>query len=162
MTRTLSALNFGAAVPAGWDVRISAPAAGPAGAVNYPVLHAANFPLPVWREDFGGEEVLARMTGRQVFVALLGYGTDGAGRGLFAAAGLPRPLHPEWFDPYQMQRPRAGMAGMQRFFTAQARKFCLYAVLGSYAQRAGLVPVINQFLAGVTIQPAATAAQGSP
>ena len=161
MSPALNTLNFGVAVPPGWDVRISDSALGPAGAVDYPVVHAANFPLPTWREDFGGE-VVAAMTGGQVFVAILGYGSDAAGQGLFAAAGLPRPVHPDWFDPHQMQRPVAGMAGLQRFFTAQRRAFCLYAVLGSYTRRAALVPLVNKFLAGVTIQRAASAVQGAP
>ncbi len=157
----LQALGFRVAVPAGWDVRILSASSGPAGTIDYPVLHAANFALPARREDFGGEFVAA-MTPRQVFVALLGYGTNSAGKGLFATTGLPGPARPEWFDPYQMQRPFPGKAGTQRFFTAEARTFCLYAVLGSYPQRRALVPVINQFLAGVTIQPTTTPAMGHP
>ncbi|MDQ1398171.1 MAG: hypothetical protein QOG97_713 [Acidimicrobiaceae bacterium] len=158
---TVRTLQFDVAVPNGWDVRIKGSAPGTSGSVDYPVVHAANFALSATREDFGGE-LVARMTGRQVFVALLGYGSDGAGHGLFAPSGLPRALQPDWFDPLAMQRPIAGMAGVQRFFSAEGRKFCLYAVLGSYARRAVLVPAVNQFLAGVTIQPAASAAQGAP
>jgi hypothetical protein len=148
----LEALGFRVAVPPGWDVRILSASSGPAGTIDYPVLHAANFALPARREDFGGEFVAA-MTPRQVFVALLGYGTDNAGTGLFATAGLPRPATADWFDPYQMQRPFPGKAGTQRFFSAEGRTFCLYAVVGSFAQRRPLVLTINQFLAGVTIQP---------
>jgi hypothetical protein len=163
VTTRLETFDFGIAVPAGWDVRITRTTSGPAGSVDYPVVHAANFPLPRRREDFGGE-LAASMTVRHVFVALLGYGSAGAGQGLFAAAGLPRPVQPDWFDPYQMQRPVVGRAGLQRFFSAERRAFCLYAVVGSFAQRATLVPLINQFLAGVTIQPSATASanQGNP
>ena len=129
--------------------------------MDYPVVHAANFPLPAHREDFGGE-LVARMRRSQVFVALLGYGSGPADQGLFAAADLPRPLSPDWFDPSQMQRPFAGKAGVQRFFTAQGRAFCLYTVLGSFAHRATLVHLVNHFLAGVTIEPAAPAEEGTP
>lgn len=161
MTRLLTALNFGVTVPSGWDVRIRGGASGPAGAVDYAVVHAANFALPAQREDFGGP-LVSRMSAKQVFVALLGYGSEWAGQGLFAAEGLPHPLPASAFNPYQMQRPVAGMAGVQRFFTAQGRTFCLYAVIGSFARRGVLVPLVNKFLAGVTIKPAATAAAGTP
>jgi hypothetical protein len=158
---TLRTLQFDVAVPAGWDVRITAETAGLAGSVDYPVVHAANFALPATRQDFGGD-LVTHMTRSQVFVALLGYGSDGAGHGLFAPSGLPLTLDPAWFDPLAMQRPIAGMAGVQRFFSAQGRKFCLYAVVGSYARRTVLAPVVDRFLAGVTIQPAASADQGAP
>ncbi len=155
MSQTLRALGFSVVVPAGWDVRIVGATSGPDGTIDYPVLHAANFPLPAGREDFGGE-FLAAMTTRQVFVALLGYGSDAAGRGLFAPAGVPAPVRSDSFDPFQMQRPFPGLAGLQRFFSAENRAFCLYAVIGSYAQRTSVVPIVNQFLAGVTIQPLST------
>ncbi len=161
VSNTVRTVQFDIAVPNGWDVRIKASAAGAQGSVDYPVVHAANFALPTRREDFGGA-VVEGMNRGQVFVALLGYGADGAGHGLFAPSGLPRPLHPDWFDPQAMQRPIAAMAGVQRFFSAQGRKFCLYVVVGSYDRRAVLVASINQFLAGVTIQAAASAAQGAP
>ena len=150
-SHTLSAFGFEVAVPGGWDIRVGVAPAGPHGASNFPIVHAANFALPARRQDFGGE-VVAAMAGDQVFVALLGYG-PGGGHGLFAPVGLPQPLDADWFDPWQMQRPVPGRAGVQRFFTAQQKKFCLYAVVGSYAQRSSLVAGINRYLAGVTIHP---------
>jgi hypothetical protein len=162
MSPGLHTLGFAVAIPPGWDVRVRGAVSGPDATVDYPVMHAANFALPPRRGDFGGG-VVETMTTRHVFVAVLGYGPGTVGtetRGLFATAGLPHPLRPEWFDPSQMQRLIAGKAGLQRFFSAEDRRFCLYAVVGSYARRAVLVPLINGFLAGVTIEPASAAGGG--
>ena len=144
-------------VPPGWDVRIRP---GGPGGTDYVVAHGANFALPAQREDFGGE-LVGDMTSGQVFVAVLGYGTEYAGRGLFEPSGSPSPLDPAWFDPFQMQRPYRGMAGVQRFFTAQGRAYCLYAVIGSYARRSALVPLVNSYLAGVGIGSTPAAAPAS-
>ena len=57
-----------------------------------------------------------------------------------------------------MQRAIAGQAGVQYFFNEGGRAFCLYAVIGSYAQRAALVPKVNAVLATVKIAPSASGA----
>jgi hypothetical protein len=156
-SHTLSAFDFAAGVPAGWDVRITGPTTGPSGAVGYPLIHAANFALPARREQYG-QAVVAAMTSNQIFVAVIGFGPASpadpatAPTGLFATAGLPRPLQSDWFDPYQMQRPRPGMAGMQRFFTTKGKRYCLYVVIGSYAGRPTQVALVNGYLDGLTIQ----------
>jgi len=145
-SHTVRAYNFSVTAPGGWDVRIG-------GASPFPIMHGANFALPAARGDFGGL-VVPGMTIGQVFVALLDYGTVVRTDGLFAPSGHPKALDPDWFNPRQMQRPIAGMAGVQRFFNTEGRKYCLYSVIGSYARRALLVPLVNQFLAGITIHPA--------
>ena len=58
-----------------------------------------------------------------------------------------------------MQRAhRAARPGCQYFFNEGGRAFCLYAVIGSYAQRAALVPKVNAVLATVKIAPSASGA----
>ncbi len=146
-------------VPAGWEVRIAAPAAVVAGAAADPdgpeperraLVHAGNFPLPEERGAFGSGAV-ERMGRGDVFIGLIEYDRASAGTALFAARGVPHALRPSDFDPKTMQRPIAGQSGVQRFFTEGGRAFCLYAVLGSHRARPALVPVLNQVLTTIEI-----------
>jgi hypothetical protein len=72
---------------------------------------------------------------------------------LFAYPRLPCPLDATKFLPNAMEHPVPGMGGVQASFTVAGRAVGLYAVLGSYADRDRLVPLINAYLAGVTIRP---------
>ena len=47
-----------------------------------------------------------------------------------------------------------GQSGRQIFFNANGRAFCLYVVLGSHRQRNVLVPLVNEVLATLEIEPA--------
>ena len=71
---------------------------------------------------------------------------------------MPRTLTADDFSPTVMQRAIPGQAGCQFFFNEGGRAFCLYAVIGSYAQRATLVAKVNAVLATVQIDPTATGA----
>jgi hypothetical protein len=51
-----------------------------------------------------------------------------------------------------MQRVIAGQAGVQRFFSAGGRGFCLYSVVGSYTQRQALSARANQILGSLEIE----------
>jgi len=139
-----------------WDTRIgrTSPATFPT-TTSQALLHGANFALPERRGEFG-DGVVETMGPAHVFTALIEYGPESVGKGLFASQGLPRQLHPDWFDPNLLERPLPGHAGLQRFFTDHDRTFCLYVVLGGYAQRAGLVDAANLFLAGITVLPRPT------
>lgn len=141
-----------AVVPPGWDVRIGRPTGAEPPSVPTPFVHAANFPLPLRLGSFGAG-ALELMGPGHVFVALEEYGEDSVGTPLFAFRGLPRQLDSERFRPNAMSRVIPGLAGLQAVFTEQGRPFCLYAVIGSYANRAALVPVVNAFLAGLTVDP---------
>jgi hypothetical protein len=46
-----------------------------------------------------------------------------------------------------------GQAGYQRFFTENGRPFCLYVVLGGYANRQILAPSVQGFLEGLDVRP---------
>ena len=79
---------------------------------------------------------------------------------LFAGKGIPRALTADDFSPTVMQRAIPGQAGCQFFFNEGGRAFCLYAVIGSYAQRATLVGQVNAVLATVQFSPSWPARPG--
>jgi hypothetical protein len=98
-----------------------------------PVLHAASFPLPTTDGDFGSGAT-AQMPARGAFLALKEYRPGPRlvpGVGLFASRAIPLPLPEREFHPRALQVGRAGQAGLQRFFTAAGRPFCLYAVIAT-------------------------------
>ena len=120
----------------------------PDGSVN-PVLHLANFALPPGRGDFGTGAV-ERMRADHVFVSLVEYDGTEADRPLFAAHGVPRPRLAD-FDPRALQRHVPGQLGAQRFFTENARAFCLYVVLGSRRHAEELLAQTDAVLAGLEV-----------
>ena len=152
-------------LPPGWDGRIyrrpSSPpstlghsSTGPTaqGATTRPVVHAANFPLPVEVADFGNGAV-ELMGPDNVLVVLFEYGPESATTALFAGGSKPRSLTVESFSPSTLHRTLPGQAGTQVFFSAAGRAFCLYVVLGSFADRERLVPVVNSVLQSLKIGP---------
>jgi hypothetical protein len=162
---TISAHGLAVDPPAGWDARIridqpGAPASLPGSAQAahssgprfsaFPVLHAANFALPEQRGDFGSGAV-ELMGSADAFIALIEYHPDGARTPLFASGGMTRQVSPDAFSPRQLQRTLRGQAGWQRFFVEKGRAFCLYVVLGSYANRSATVPRINEALARIEV-----------
>lgn len=161
----ISAEEIGVELPSGWDGRIRRrprAAATLADLMQPPprplrqhlvTAHAANFSMATDDGDFG-TRTTATMPRRGVFAALVEY-QPGAGLepgvGLYAPAGVPGPLAVADFDPAAMLRTLPGQAGVQRFFTAAERPFCLYAVIGSHRDARTLAPQVNALLAGVTI-----------
>ena len=125
-----SAHGLSVEVPHGWEARIvrRSPSA--------PFLHLASFALDADAGQFGAA-VTGRMGPDSVFAALVEYLVDPdvrAGVGLFAPRWRPR-LGLHEFRPSQLQVTRAGHLGMQRFFTAAARPYCLYAVIAPVRRR---------------------------
>lgn len=116
-----------------------------------PVAHLANFPLPPNRGDYGSGAVETMGAG-DILVCLVEFDPEAAGTDLFAHAGLPR-FGLNDFAPHTMQRTIAGMCGAQTFFSEGGRAFSAYVVLGSFRLRAPLVPVVNELLAGLQIEP---------
>ncbi|WP_375487520.1 hypothetical protein [uncultured Jatrophihabitans sp.] len=114
-----------------------------------PVLHLANFALPPGRGDFGTGAV-ERMGPAHVFVSLVEYDAEEAGRPLFAARGLPRPRVQD-FASNALQRRLPGQLGNQHFFTDHDRAFCLYTVLGSRQHAGALVTQVHDVLDRVGI-----------
>jgi hypothetical protein len=134
----LAAFGLGMDLPPGWEGRLRRREPEP-GATTHAILHAASFTLPVERGDYGGGAV-ELMGDDDVFVTVFEHGPSAVGTALFPRTGVPRSLAPNDFSPVALQRVLAGQCGVQRFFTANERAFCLYVVLGSHARRAVLAP----------------------
>ena len=156
MTR-LAAHGVSIDVPAGWEAELSTqpdpstldPTADPLPAPLV-VLHAANFSLPAERGDYGSGAV--EIMGRNgIFAALVEFDGASATTMLFAAEGVPTRLVADAFGPDQLQASVPGQAGLQQFFHAGSRAFCLYAVIGSHSLRGVLVPELNRVLSGLSI-----------
>ena len=140
-------------LPAGWEGRITKrEGIEPDGATTTPVLHAATFPLPEDRGDYGSKAVEA-MGRDDVFVALLEFGEEAVNSALFAPGRLPRTLDPEGFRNDGMQRWIPGQAAYQKFFTQDDRAFVLYIVIGNYANRIELARKAEALVATIQVQP---------
>jgi hypothetical protein len=119
-------------------------------AQHLPMAHLATFGLPADRGDFGSGAV-DLMGPADCFVAVLEYGPECAGTALFAPkAALPQ-LRTSQFGTNRLQRTMQGQAGAQVFCTVGGRAFCVYAVLGSAARTATLVPEVNRVLAATAV-----------
>lgn len=137
-------------LPAAWSGRIWARAQDVA------TLHLANYALSLRDGEFGDASTAAMAPGAS-FVALTEY-RPGAGlapgRGLFAHARIPRRLDPAAFKSTGLAHPRPGQTGMQHFFTAAKRPFCLYVVLaGQRGIRRGQLADVDQVLSTLSIRP---------
>ena len=143
----VAGLGMAVTPPSGWEVAIYRRAAGH-GEQTHPVLHAATVPLPAVRGDYGSGVV--ELLGREdVFVALLDFGPQAAGTPLFSGLqGVPG-LTPDAYRPSQLQRAIQGQAGVQRFFTSHGRGFCLYSVIGAFANRVTLTGRANAVLGSI-------------
>ncbi|HEX4018046.1 MAG TPA: hypothetical protein VHX15_15030 [Frankiaceae bacterium] len=130
--------------PRGWDARIFKRQAL-AGEVTLPVMHAADFPLPAIRGDYGSGAV-ETMGPNHVFLSLIEFDPSEATTPLFGHERPSRITSGE-FGPDRLQRALPGQAGAQFFFSDHfgsiSRPFCLYVVIGSYDGRASLVPRAN-------------------
>lgn len=149
MTVLLAAHGVRIELPPGWSGRVFRRAAGPA------TLHAGNFQLPLEDGEFG-DRGTALMPSGASFLVLTEY-RPGAGlepgRGLFASRRIPRSLDPTAFSAAGLAHPRAGQAGMQRFFTAAGRPFCLYVVIsGARAARPAQLGALSAVLRSLRIE----------
>lgn len=108
------------------------------------VLHIANFPMPKGRGDFGSGAVEI-MRRQDLLIVLFEYDRASADTVLFGNK-LRLPISADDFDPNRLQRPLPGQGGVQVFFNASGRAFCLYIVVGSFRLRAPLVQHANEVL----------------
>ena len=143
--------------PPGWEASIYRRPPSP-GEQTFAVLHAATVPLPHTRGDYGGG-LVETLGPDDAFVSMLDFGAAAAGSELFAARGLPG-LTPDMFRPKQLQRVLRGQAGVQRFFSAGGRAFCLYTVIGSYANRLTLCSRANQVIGSIRVEALPAVAEG--
>lgn len=125
--------------------------------ITYPVAHFATFPLPNQVGDFGSGAVTL-MGPSDIFAVLFEYGPESVGTRLFARQGMPGLLGIDDFRPNLLRRGIGGQSGTQWFFTESERPFTFYAVLGSHARRAALVPHVNSLLSNLSVSPQPLAA----
>jgi hypothetical protein len=145
----ISAMGLAVTPPVGWEATIyRRPATD--GATTYPVLHAATVALPAARGDYGSG-VVELLGPDDVFVGILEFGPEAANTPLFRSLSAVPALTPDAYRPRQLQRTIRGQAGVQRFFTAAGRGFCLYSVVGSMANRVMLTARANQMLGTVRV-----------
>lgn len=135
-------------LPRDWSGRVFKRPAGGA------TLHAGDFDLPLDDGEFGDQSTAVMPSGA-TFVALTEYlpgaGLD-PGRGLFSPRRVPTTLDPTSFSARGVAHPRPGQAGMQRFFTAGGRPFCLYVVVsGAWEERRRQLAVLNVMLRSLRI-----------
>lgn len=135
--------------PRGWDVRIyRRPAEAPE--TTHAVLHAATFPLPAARGDYG-DGAVQLMRPQDVFVALVEFHPSSAETALFATRGFPPRLAPDEFSRASLQVARFGQAGVQRWFTVEGRPWCLYAVIGSWDDRVALARTATALMRSIGV-----------
>jgi hypothetical protein len=134
--------------PTGWDAHVYKRNPDD-GSTAYPVVHAANFPLPRRRGDFGVGAV-ERMSHDHVLVVIFEYEPAAAGTPLFRTKGRPRPRTQD-FKPEQLQRTVPGQSGAQWFYTEGGRPFCLYVVMGGHSRRGRLLPDVQRLLDSLTV-----------
>ena len=138
-------------LPPGWEAQVyRRPAA--VGPTTNAVMHAANFPLPPERGDFGGG-VVETMSVDDALLVLIEYDRESARTALFAQSGPPPSLSPQSFSPDTLQRTIVGQAGAQVFFHVEDRAFCLYVVLGAFRNLIRLLPMVNAVLGTMRIDP---------
>jgi hypothetical protein len=137
-------------LPAAWSGRIWTRAHDVA------TLHLANYAVSLRDGEFGDASTAAMAPGAS-FIALTEYrpGTGLApGHGLFAHRRIPRRLDPAAFKPTGLAHPRPDQAGMQHFFTAAKRPFCLYVVLaGPRGIRRTQLADVDHVLSSLSIRP---------
>jgi hypothetical protein len=165
----MDAYGISVDVPGGWDGRIfrrqqqgqqqAAEVPGPAapmGEITMPVVQVATVPLPADIADYGSD-VVTDLGPTDALIVLKEFDATNVGQALFARQGLPRSLDPDAFNPNMLQRTIDGQAGVQIFFTAENRAFCVYVVVGSFERRSEVMSGINNVLASISLEPPAPA-----
>jgi hypothetical protein len=159
----LAAHGIEVTLPAGWEGRVfRRPAAGevavaeadgppaPIGETTYAILHVSTIALPPGMGDFASGAV-DKLGPSDALIVLFEYDPASADQPLFRSEGIPKDLAADDFSPGVLQRALRGQAGVQRFFHQGGRAFCLYVVLGAFANRRHVVPQVNEVLSTLTV-----------
>jgi hypothetical protein len=138
-------------LPSGWEGRIFRGLAPAAGALSYPVLHAANFAMGADNSTFG-QNLIRQMTPDSVLIAAVEYGPEAAGTSLFTSGRWPLFVASTDLNPaaFPGDRPE-GLAGLQNFVTVKRRAFCIYLVAGLDGERAPTLPEANSVLSTLKV-----------
>jgi hypothetical protein len=139
MTLEARGSEYGMSVdlPAGWEGHIWAPGYDNLLDAAGPILHAATFPLPPGDGSFG-ELAATRLDSADLFVGLIGVGSEFAHVGIYAPESFSVPSKVTAFDPTNSPAPVPGVSCLQQFGTVQNWGFCLYLMIGSAVDGDGL------------------------
>ena len=142
----LDAFGLSVDVPVGWEARGFRHPGGE------PTIHVANFTLPPSDGEFG-TRATGHMREGSIFLTVTEYrlGPGDADRGIFAG-DVPRAVPLDAFSDRTLLLPRPGQRGLQRFFSAAGRGFCLYIVLRSQARAAPLVAAAGTCLRSLVVR----------
>jgi hypothetical protein len=88
---------------------------------------------------------------QDALVVLFEFGPEAVGSTLFSTQGVPT-VDAADFDRSVLQRSISGQSGVQRFFTASNRTFCVYVVAGSHIDRVEIVKDVRTLLSSIRIQ----------
>ncbi len=136
----VAAFGISTVAPAGWDARLFRHGEG-----GEPTLHLASFPLPPTDGEFG-TTATGRMPADALFLTITEYAVgETPGRGLFEGQP-PRSLPLREFGERTLLLARPGQRGLQRFFSAAGRDFCLYAVLSDGPRNGDLLAAVGTSL----------------
>ncbi len=135
-------------LPAAWSGRVFSRGQSVA------TLHAASFALPLNDGEFGDRSTALMQSGA-AFLALTEYRPGSGlqpGHGLFSPQRIPRRLDPTSFSANGLAHPRPGQSGVQHFFSAGERPFCLYVVIaGPRSGRRRQLAVLDHLLSTLRI-----------
>lgn len=120
------------------------------GETSRSVTHLANFPLPPQRGDYGSGAVELMRTG-DLLVILFEFEPSSRDSALFASHGVPT-VQAADFAHNQLQRTLPGQSGVQYFFQASGRTFCLYVVLGDHRTAEAAADEVNALLSGLSLE----------
>lgn len=148
--RTISAMGLAVTPPFGWEASIYRRAPEP-GELTHAVVHAATVPLVGHRADYGGG-VVETLGPWDLFVAIVEFDPSVCEQPLFRQhRGIPGLGHDD-YGTRQLQRNIRGQGGAQRFFNTGGRAFCLYSVIGSYANRMWLSARANELIGSFRVE----------
>ncbi len=146
----LRAYGLTATVPPGWEARAFRHGEGE------PTLHVASFALPAADGEFG-TRATDKMPQDALFLTLTEYRTGGGvepGHGLFAGHP-PRSLTEESLSSRALLRALPGQRGVQHFFSASGRAFCLFVVVSGTARTNAHLAAASGLLRSLHVEPAA-------
>lgn len=149
-------------LPTGWEGRIAAGATLPA-PLGLAVVHLGNFALPADHSGFGSVCTGQVGSGR-TFIAMVEYGPDLGGRGIYQASKLPLPLLAGDFAMNRLQVLRRRQAGAQLFATLSGRPFVVYVVVsisGTCADLDARIEAASRILGTLSVSPRAAISGGA-
>jgi hypothetical protein len=134
----------------GWEARFWMPPPVP-DADRFPVVRLANFPLRRSTCTYA-EDLIEELRPGHVLASLVEFSPRLADRGLYAERGVPR-LRMDDLNRRALQWHLPGRLGVQRFFSARGRAFCLYAIVREGPGLRSAIADLNAQLRAMVVEP---------